>query len=63
MEKNLPANVEGTRDVGLIVGSRRCPRGRLGNSLQYFAWRIPWTEEPGRVWSIGLKRIREIRQE
>ena len=63
MEKNLPANVEGTRDVGLIIGLRRCPRGRLGNSLQYFAWRIPWTEEPGRVWSIGLKRIREIRQE
>ena len=63
MEKNLPANVEGTRDVGLIIGLRRCPRGRLGNSPQYFAWRIPWTEEPGRVWSIGLKRIREIRQE
>ena len=20
------------------------------------AWRIPWTEEPGRLWSIGLQR-------
>ena len=20
-------------------------------------WRIPWTEEPGRLWSIGLQRI------
>ena len=19
------------------------------------AWRIPWTEEPGRVWSMGLQ--------
>ena len=20
------------------------------------AWRIPWTEEPGELWSIGLQR-------
>ena len=22
------------------------------------AWRIPWTEEPGRLLSIGLERVR-----
>ena len=22
------------------------------------AWRIPWTEEPGRLQSIGLQRVR-----
>ena len=22
------------------------------------AWRIPWTEEPGRLWSIGVQRVR-----
>ena len=22
------------------------------------AWRIPWTEEPGRLQSMGLKRVR-----
>jgi len=21
------------------------------------AWRIPWTEEPGRLWSVGLERV------
>ena len=21
------------------------------------AWRIPWTEEPGGLWSIGLRRV------
>ena len=21
------------------------------------AWKIPWTEDPGRLWSIGLKRV------
>ena len=23
------------------------------------AWRIPWTEEPGRLWSIGLQKSRD----
>ena len=22
------------------------------------AWRIPWTEEPGGLWSMGLHRVR-----
>ena len=22
------------------------------------AWRIPWTEEPGQLWSIGSHRVR-----
>ena len=21
------------------------------------AWRIPWTEKPGRLWSMGLQRV------
>ena len=21
------------------------------------AWRIPWTEEPGELWSMGLQRV------
>ena len=21
------------------------------------AWRIPWTEEPSRLWSMGLQRV------
>jgi len=45
--KNMSANAGDIRDVGLIPGSGRSPGGRLGNPFQYFAWRIPWTEEPG----------------
>ena len=26
-----------------------------------FAWRIPWTEEPGGPWSIGSQRVRHDR--
>ena len=47
MLENLPANVGDVRDMGLIPGSGRSPGGRHGHPLQYFAWRIPWTEEPG----------------
>ena len=42
--KNSPANVG---DVGLIPGLGRSPGEGNGNPLQYSAWRIPRTEEPG----------------
>ena len=45
--KNLPANAGDTGEVGLIPGSGKSPGGGNGNPLQYLAWRIPWTEEPG----------------
>ena len=47
--KNPPANAGDIRDTGLISGLGRSPGGRHGNALQYFAWKIPWTEEPGRL--------------
>ena len=28
-----------------------------GTPLQYFAWKIPWVEEPGRLQSMGLLRV------
>ena len=47
MIKNLPANAGDIRDIGLIPGLGRAPGGGHGNPLQYLAWRIPWTQEPG----------------
>ena len=41
---NLPANAG---DAVLIPGSERSPGAGNGNPLQYFAWKIPWTEESG----------------
>ena len=38
-------------DWSSIPGLGRCPGGGHGNPLQDPAWRIPWTEEPGRVQS------------
>ena len=58
MVKNPPANAGEQRDSGSIPGSGRSPGGGHGNPLQYFCWRISWTEEPGGLQSIGSQRVR-----
>jgi len=45
-------------DMGSIPGSGRCPGEGNGNPLQYSAWRIPWTEEPGWLQAIRSQRVR-----
>ena len=45
--KGSPANAGVPRDASSIPGSGRSPGEGNGNPLQCFAWRIPWTEEPG----------------
>ena len=46
------------RDVGLISESERSPGGENANPLQrIFDWKIPWTEEPGRLVSVGLQNL------
>ena len=44
-------------DLGLIPGSGRSPGGGNGSPLQILAWRIPWTEEPGRLQSMGSQKV------
>ena len=39
--------------VGSVTGSGRSPGGQNVNLLQY-SWKIPWTEEPGGLQSIGI---------
>ena len=40
-------------DLGSIPELGRSPGGGHGNPLQYSCWRIPWTEEPGRLQPMG----------
>ena len=40
-------------DLGSISGFRRSPGGGHGNPSSILAWRIPWTEESGRLQSLG----------
>ena len=46
------------RRLSSVPGMRRSSGGVNGNPLQYLAWRIPWTEEPGRPHFIGSQRVR-----
>ena len=55
MVEELPLNAGDIRDTGSILGWGSSPGGGHGNSL---AWRIPWTEEPGGLLSMGSKRVR-----
>ena len=50
MVKNSPASAEDVRDTGLIPGSGRSPGEGNGHP-----WRIPMTEEPGGLQSVGLQ--------
>ena len=43
---------------GLIPGSGRFPGEGMVTHSGILAWRIPWTEEPGRLQSMGLQRVR-----
>ena len=52
------ASVYNVGDLGSIPGSGRSPGEGIGNPLQYLAWRIPWTEEPGRLQAMGSQRVR-----
>ena len=54
MVKNLPTKAGDLRDAGSIPGLGRSPGRGRGNPLSILAWRIPWTEEPGELQSIGL---------
>ena len=42
--------------VGLIPGSGRCPGEGNVNLLSVLAWRMPRTEEPGKLQSIGVTK-------
>ena len=33
------------------------PEKEMATHPSILAWRIPWTEEPGRLQSMGLKRV------
>ena len=56
--KNLPANAGDVKDVGSLPGLERSPGGGMAAHSSILAWRIPWTEEPGSLQSIGLHRVR-----
>ena len=59
--KNPPANAGDARDAGSIPAwnpvSGRAPRRGSAPHSGILAWKIPWTEEPNRLQSMGLQRV------
>jgi len=55
MVKNLPANAGDTRVQSL--GQEDLPEEGMATHSSILAWKIPWTEEPGRLWSMGSPRV------
>ena len=53
--KNLPANAG---DADSIPGSGRSLEEGMATYSSILARRIPWTEEPGRLQSMGLHRVK-----
>ena len=53
--KNPPAMWE--TQVRPLGGKDPLEKG-LETHSSILAWKIPWTEEPGGLWSIGSQRVR-----
>ena len=45
-------------DPGSILGSGNPLEVEMAKHSSILAWKIPWTEEPGGLQSMGLKRVR-----
>ena len=56
--KNPPASSGDVSGAGSIPGLGRPPGDGQGDPLSILAWKIPWTEEPGGLLSLGSHRVR-----
>ena len=56
--KEVPCNARDTGDVGSIPGWGRSLEKGMETFSSILAWRIPWTEEPSGLQSMGLLKSR-----
>ena len=57
MPKNLPASTRDEEDAVQSLGQEDPLEEEMATHSSILAWRIPWTEGPGRLQSIGLQRV------
>ena len=55
---NLPASAGDIKDMGLIPVSGRPLEEGMATLSSILSWEIPWTEEPGRLQSMGSQTVR-----
>jgi len=56
--KNLPASAGDPRDTDSVPGSGRSLEKETATHSSTLPREIPWTEEPGRLQSMGSQRVR-----
>ena len=56
--KNLAANARDVRDLGSVPRSEDPLEKEMATHSSFLAWKIPWTEEPGGLQSVGSQRVR-----
>ena len=56
--KESACNAGDSGDTGLILRAGRSLGEGMATHSSILAWRIPWTEEPGGLESMGSQRIR-----
>ena len=54
--KDPPANAGDTGDKGSFPELGRCLEKETEIQTSILAWKIPWTEEPGGLQSLGLPK-------
>ena len=59
MIKNLPASAEDIKSKGSILGWEDPLEEVIATHSSIHAWRIPWTEEPGGLQSMGSHRVEQ----
>ena len=58
MVKNPPANEGDTRETRVLsLGPKDPLEGEMTTHSSILAWRIPWTEEPGGLQSMGSQEL------
>ena len=58
--KNPPANAGDTKMQVQSLGQVDPLEEEMTTHSSIIAWKIPWTEEPGRLQSLGLQRVRHM---
>ena len=58
MVKTLPANAGDLRDMGSSLDLEDPLEEDMATPSSILVWRMPWTEAPGRLQSMGLQRVR-----
>jgi len=56
--KEATCSVGAAEDISSILASEDSLEKGMATHSSILAWRIPWTEEPGGLWSMRLQRLR-----